>query len=306
MMLMSEFTRLGRCHQYSIRLSISIITQSLAMSCKPILQLFASLNLLPGSLYIAYAITNFVFWPLPLLHGRKPYVLGALSLLLPLQMPQAIAVTSSRSPYVATYRVALLLGRAASGIAMGLINMNLKATLLDLFGASLQSKTPHQEMVLQDDVRRHGGGLGLWLSIWTWCFVGSLGVGFLIGAAIIESLNPSWGFWIVVIIAAFVLLLNVIAPEVRRSPHRRSVAQVIRDAEVSRRVARGEVMLHLKQTGPIWWHEEVWAGILLSCRMLKQAGFNVLVLYVGWIYGQMVMIIVVSLICLLYNLGPFC
>jgi len=243
--------------------------------------------------FIGLAISTALFWPLPLLHGRKPYTLAALAILLPLQFPQALAVGTQRSPYVASYRVGLLFPRAISGLIMGFANINSKATLLDLFGASLQSVHPHQEIVNINDVRRHGGGMGVWLGIWAWCYIGSLGVGFLVGAVIIHGLSVAWGFWITIILIAAVLVLNVLVPEVRRSTYRRSMAEVRTGTDISRRVARGEVKMHLQSTGPIWWWEEVWAGHVLCIRMLKQPGFVVLSLYLGWIYGQVVMVIVV-------------
>ncbi|KAL8719298.1 MAG: hypothetical protein Q9225_003681 [Loekoesia sp. 1 TL-2023] len=243
-------------------------------------------------LFIGLAITTSIFWPLPLLYGRKPFTLAALAILVPLQFPQAVAVSSFRNPYTPTYRVALLLSRAIAGLVMGFANINFIATLLDLFGASLQSVNPHQEIVNVNDVRRHGGGMGIWLGVWTWCFIGSLGVGFFIGAIIISGLAVDWGFWITIILTAFVLVLNVLVPEVRRSPYRRSVAEVRTPTELSRRVARGEVKMHLYSTGPKWWIEEVVAGSVLCIRMLKQPGFLVLSTYMGWIYGQIVMIIV--------------
>ncbi|KAL8695097.1 MAG: hypothetical protein Q9218_000375 [Villophora microphyllina] len=244
-------------------------------------------------LYIGLAITTAIFWPLPLLYGRKPFTLAALAILMPLQFPQAVAVSGYRTPYTPTYRVGLLLSRAVTGLVMGFANINFIATLLDLFGASLQSVNPHQEIVNANDVRRHGGGMGIWLGIWTWCFIGSIGVGFFIGAVIISGLDVDWGFWITIILTAFVLVLNVLVPEVRRSPYRRSVAEVRTPTELTRRVARGEVMMHLYSTGPKWWVEEVIAGSVLCIRMLKQPGFVVLSTYIGWIYGQIVMVIVV-------------
>ncbi|KAL8944120.1 MAG: hypothetical protein Q9211_000711 [Gyalolechia sp. 1 TL-2023] len=243
-------------------------------------------------LFIGLAISTSIFWPLPLLYGRKPFTLAALAILVPLQFPQAVAVSSFRSPYTPTYRVALLLSRAVAGLVMGFANINFIATLLDLFGASLQSVNPHQEIVNVNDVRRHGGGMGIWLGVWTWCFIGSLGVGFFIGAMVISGLEVDWGFWITIILTAVVLVLNVLVPEVRRSPYRRSVAEVRTPTELSRRVARGEIKMHLYSTGPKWWVEEVVAGSVLCVRMLKQPGFLVLSVYIGWIYGQVVMIIV--------------
>ena len=245
--------------------------------------------------FLGLAITTALFYPLPLLHGRKPYTLAALAILLPLQFPQALAINSPRSPNVATYRIGLLLPRIFAGIVMGFANINFITTLLDLFGASLQSGNPHQETVNVNDVRRHGGGMGVWLGIWTWCAIGSIGIGFLIGAGIVSGLDVSWGFWITIVVNAAVLVLNILSPEVRRSAYRRSMAEVRSGGEVSRRVARGEIKMHLESTGPIWWWEEVIAGHVLAIRMLLQPGFAILSFYLGWIYGQVVLVIVVSL-----------
>ena len=245
--------------------------------------------------YLGLAIPTFFFWPLPLLHGRKPYTLAALAILMPLQFPQALVVGAFRSPDSPEYRVGLLLSRSFAGVAMGFANFNFQTTLLDLFGASLQSGNPHQEVVNENDVRRHGGGMGVWLGIWTWCSIGSLGLGFFIGAVIISGLDVAWGFWITIILTAVVLLINVVTPEVRRSPYRKSMAEVPQDGgAVSRRIARGEIMMHLYQTGPLHWWEEVRAGLVLVKRMLSQPAFVVMAVYLGWIYGQIVMIIVVS------------
>jgi serine/arginine repetitive matrix protein 2 len=246
------------------------------------------------SLYIGLAVPTLCFWPLPLLHGRKPYTLMALALLMPLQFPQGLVVGAQRSPYIAGYRATLLTARLVSGIVLGFANFNFKATLLDLFGSSLQSGNPHQERVVENDVRRHGGGMGVWLGIWSWCYTGSIGVGFLLGALIIGGADPDWGFWLVMILVAFVLLLNVLTPEVRRSAYRRSVAEVLKGSQISRRVARGEIKMHISSTGPKWWWEEAHAGLVLSLRMMRQPGFTVVALYSSWIYGQIVMIVVVS------------
>ncbi|MCJ1476396.1 hypothetical protein MMC13_005062 [Lambiella insularis] len=242
--------------------------------------------------YIGMAIPTILFFPLPLLHGRKPYTLAALGILLPLQFPQAVAVGQTASPYLPSYRVGLLLSRAFAGILAGFLTINLKTTLLDLFGASLQSGNPHQETVNENDIRRHGGGMGLWLGIWVWCSIGSIGIGFLIGAAVISGLPVTWGFWITIILTAAVLILNVMTPEVRRSPYRRSMAEVNTGTELSRRIARGEIKMHLYSTGPKRWWEEVTAGHVLCIRMLMQPGFLILSFYMGWIYGQIIMVIV--------------
>jgi hypothetical protein len=179
--------------------------------------------------------------------------------------------------------------------------MNFKGVLTDLFGASLQSTNPHQEHVDVYDVRRHGGGMGVWLGLWTWSAMGSIGIGFLIGAAIINYLNPAWGFYVSITIIAFVLLLNVLTPEARRSAFRRSVAEVKDGEDVSRRLARGEVKMHMVQTGPKWWGEEFHYGMLLSIKMLRQPGFMVMAAYVAWMYGQIVLTVVVCISILWAN-----
>ena len=243
------------------------------------------------------AITTFVFWPLPLLHGRKPYTLMALGLALPLQIPQAIIVSARRTSEVnySGYVAGLLVSRSILGLALGFAHINFKSTLLDLYGASLQSEFPHGETVILDDVRRHGGGMGYWLGIWSFSFIGSLALGFLIGADVISGLNISWGFWIGVALIAIALFLSVITPETRRSPHRRTLQEVeLPNDSISRRVARGEIKMHVSGDGPKWWWEEVFAGLYLSFRMLSQSGFLVMALYLGWIYAQIVLIIVVS------------
>lgn len=221
-------------------------------------------------LYVGIAISTFIAWPLPLLHGRKPYVLASLAIALPLQFPQALVVASARSPSDPIYRTGLLLVRGISGLVIGFANVNFLATLLDLFGASLQSKNPHQELFVINDVRRHGGGMGVWLGIWSWC--------------------PDWGFYIIVILLAVALVMNILAPETRRSPHRRSVMEFYDrdDRFIARRVARGEVKLHISTEGPKNSFEEVWAGIKLATMMMCQVGFAVLALYLAWTYAQIV------------------
>lgn len=242
--------------------------------------------------FIGLALPTFFLWPLPLLHGRKPYIMGSLTLAMPLLFPQAIAVDSPRLTNTASWRTMLIASRTLMGCSLGFASMNFHSILMDLFGASLMSPCPHQEVVDQFDARRHGGGMGVWLGIWTWSWVGSLGIGFLIGAAIIDSNSPTWGFYISIILIATVLLLNVACPETRRSAFRRSVAEVRTGTDISRRLARGEIMMHRVKTGPKWWGEEVYHGVYLSLEMLRQPGFAVLAVYVAWIYAQIVLTII--------------
>jgi hypothetical protein len=240
-------------------------------------------------------LTTLIFWPLPLLHGRRPYILVAFGLMLPLELPQAMTMAHRHGPGI-QYRIGILLPRALTGLALGFANINFLPTLWDLWGASLMSERPHQEIVTYDDVRRQGGGIGVWLGIWTFCFSSSLSIGFFVGACIISKLEPSWGSWITIALLAFFLLVNVVAPETRKSPYRRSVHQFV-DANdpdrIRRRIARGEVKLHISNDGPKWWFEEVWAGIILTKRMVFQPGFFVLMVYLGWIQAQLTLVILV-------------
>ncbi|KAG6152291.1 hypothetical protein E4U27_001303 [Claviceps purpurea] len=242
--------------------------------------------------FLGLAIPTFFLWPLPLLHGRKPYILSSLVLAMPLLFPQALAVNSQRLTNAVPWRAFLLVARALMGVSLGFASMNFHSILTDLFGASLMSTNPHQEVVDRYDARRHGGGMGVWLGIWTWCWIGSLGLGFLMGACIIDRYNPAWGFYASIIVIAVVLMLNVVCPEVRRSPFRRSVAEVRTGEDISRRIARGEVMMHRVKTGPRWWGQEVYHGIALNLEMLRQPGFAIMAIYSAWIYAQVVLIII--------------
>lgn len=79
--------------------------------------------------YIGLAIPPVFFWPLLLLHGRKPYILASMPLAMPFLFPQPLAVSRQRGPYVATYRVGLILPRAFMGTALEFANMNSTAPL---------------------------------------------------------------------------------------------------------------------------------------------------------------------------------
>ncbi|KAH7325944.1 hypothetical protein B0I35DRAFT_122538 [Stachybotrys elegans] len=254
--------------------------------------------------FVGLAIPTLFLWPLPLLHGRKIYILSGLSLAMPLLFLQAISVHNQRLDHIRAWQALLLTSRACMGVSLGFASMNFHSILTDLFGASLMSVNPHQEVADDFDARRHGGGMGVWLGIWTWCWFGSLGLGFLIGAAIIDKYPPVWGFYFSIIIIAIVLVLNFICPEVRPSAWRHSVAEVQTGTDVSRWSARGEVMMHRVQAGPTWWGQEVYHGMLLSIEMLRQPGFAVLAIYSAWIYAQVVLLIILlgSLVSRYYHL----
>ncbi|KAI5467118.1 hypothetical protein BGZ63DRAFT_468934 [Mariannaea sp. PMI_226] len=218
--------------------------------------------------------------------------MASLVLAMPLLFPQAIAVNSPRLTHTASWRAMLIVSRTLMGCSLGFASMNFHSILTDLFGASLMSDNPHQEVMDRSDARRHGGGMGVWLGVWTWCWVGSLGIGFLIGAAIIDNYPPTWGFYVSIILISIVLLLNVACPEARRSAFRRSIAEVRTGTGISRRLARREIMMHRVKTGPKWWGEEIFHGVFLSMEMLRQPGFLVLAIYVAWIYAQVVLTII--------------
>ena len=247
-------------------------------------------------LYCGMALPTLFLWPLPLLHGRKVYTVVGLALALCLQIPQAVALSAYRSPDVASYREFLLLSRALSGFAFGFVIINIQATLMDCFGASLQSHSPHGEVIDPYDVRRHGGGMGVWLGIWSFATLASISFGFMIGAFIINNnASVTWGFWTCFALLLAMLLLNIVNPEVRRSAYRRTLTEMRGKDGDFRRVARGEVKMHLESTGPYWWGEELLAGIKMSWLMLKQPGFMILAVYTAWVYAQFTLLLMVSL-----------
>ena len=138
--------------------------------------------------------------------------------------------------------------------------------------------------------------MGIWLGFISWGTVGPISIGFMVGASIIDSgATVSWGFWISMTVLLVALLLNIIAPEVRRSAFRRSVAELVGAGGKFSRVVRGEVKMHLDTEGPYWWGEEVIAGLRLSGRMVTQPGFFVLSVYTGWVYAQYSLVLLVSL-----------
>ncbi|KAF1347733.1 hypothetical protein BDV97DRAFT_370631 [Delphinella strobiligena] len=225
-------------------------------------------------LYLGMGLATMFSWTLPLLHGRKPYTLGAFAVALPLNFPQAIVVGGYKSPET-RYFVGLLLPRAFMGLALGFANVNFLTTLLDMFGASLMTSNPHQEIVVMDDIRRQGGGMGLWLGVWAWCFVGSLSIGFLIGAEITAHLDAAWGFYIVIILIASFMLVNVVAPEPRRrsdsqeSRSRRSQAAHLSGwAKVLVGRSSCWTQAHVAHDAPTW----IFRAGLLPCMDIRACG----------------------------------
>ncbi|EGS18614.1 uncharacterized protein CTHT_0052190 [Thermochaetoides thermophila DSM 1495] len=244
-------------------------------------------------LYLGLAISSFVTWPLPLSKsrrlGRKPYVVGGLAAAIPLLIPQAIASSYALGPgyryYLAEYGlhwwrwVVLAVSRGLMGIALGVPSANWMGVLMDLFGASLMSGNPHQEWVDETDVRRRGGGMGVWLGLGTWCFTGSLGVGFAVGASIIDGgRSPAWAFGVAGGILLVLLGLNIACPEVR--PRLDTAAKQQKNGKDKNDAVKTP-----------WWLVAL-QGMSLSAEMLRQPGFLVIAVYTGWIYAQIVLIIV--------------
>jgi len=90
------------------------------------------------------------------------------------------------------------------------------------------------------------------------------------------------------------LLLNILAPEVRRSAFRRTIEEFIGIAGDFSRVTRGEIKMHLDGTGPYWWGEEVMAGFRICGHMILQPGFMILSVYAAWVYAQYSLVLMVS------------
>lgn len=92
----------------------------------------------------------------------------------------------------------------------------------------------------------------------------------------------------------FALLLNLAAPETRRAAFRRTMAEFLGETGPFSRVTRGEIKMHLDETGPYWWAEESEAGFRLCWQMVKQPGLLALSVYAAWVYAQFTLILMVS------------
>lgn len=82
-------------------------------------------------LFAGLGISTLIAWPLPLLHGRRPYILVAFGIMLPLQIPQAMVVQYAHGSGL-LYKIGLLLPRGLTGLALGFANVNFLPTLWDL------------------------------------------------------------------------------------------------------------------------------------------------------------------------------
>lgn len=263
---------------------------------------------------LGVAIPSLIFWPLSLLHGRKPYVLLSIALTIPLQLPQALSLPPHTIPSqgrsMAPFVVCILVFRAISGFVLGFASMNVLATLIDLFGPDtgaccrggvvFNSSIPIEG---QDQFHLVPGGeagarIGIWLGIWAWLFFAFGGVGYLVGQLIISRSSPAWGFWIVAVMATVLLLLVWLTPEVRPPWRKQRLINHRRAGwkgdEEKQHEDRGEITMVVSGTSPKWWWEEVRAGVVLSWRMCNQLGFLVVATYVGWTAGEVVMVFSVS------------
>lgn len=281
------------------------------------LKITTSLVSLGNILFIlGVAIPSLLFWPLSLLHGRKPYTLISIALTIPLQLPQALSLPPHTLPggqrSMAPFVVCILVFRAVSGFVLGFACMNALGTLVDLFGPDtgaccrggvvFNSSVPIEG---QDQFHLVRGGeagarIGIWLGVWAWMFFSFGGVGFLIGRLLMIYSSPAWGFWIVAIMATILLFLVWLVPEVRPPWKKKRVLTRRRTGWKGKgedqHEDRGEIKMIISGASPKWWWEEVWAGAVLSFRMCRQLGFVVMVVYVGWISGE---------VATVFNVGSF-
>lgn len=201
--------------------------------------------------FLGMALSTFFCWPLPLLHGRKPYILGGLAMSLVLVVPQATAVSAGRLEDVEGWRTALLVARAVMGACLALASMNFYSTLMDLFGASIASS--HRSESTEDGgLRRRRDGMGIWLGIYTWSWIASVPLGFGIGEVVADHRPPTWGFYPSILLIFVVLVFNVLPPDARGVPYRRAVAGTRTHAAASVEPQFGEAMLHRVKESPSW------------------------------------------------------
>lgn len=269
---------------------------------------------------IGVAIPSLLFWPLSLLHGRKPYVLLSIALTIPLQIPQALSLPPHTIQHpersMVPFTVLTLVSRMISGFILGFASMNALATIIDLFGPDTGACcrggvvfNSHIPVEGQDQFCLVPGGeagarTGVWLGVWAWLFFAFGGVGHFAGQLIISRSEPAWGPWIVAAIATVVVFLVWLVPEVRPPWKKQRVISQRRTGwrgkDELQRVDRGEIKMVVFGSSPYWWWEEVWAGVVLSFRMLGQLGFFVMTIYIGWIAGEIAMVFNVS--CFLIGL----
>ena len=269
------------------------------------------------------AIPTLFLWPLGVLHGRKPYVIFAISLLLPLQLPQALPLLVSDMTFeyslsylkqasadsTESYAVVMLFFRSISGVILGFANMSVLGTLTDMWGVDtgkccrggVYSPSEHVMGQARRKLNR-GGGLGAWLGLWAAVMIGGSGMGYCFGSLVSQSLHPSWGFWIVAIIGAKTAVMVIITSETRppqliprageNQPYFGEGGIIPHDVYVTDLPPqkKGEIHLFLNGNPPQWWWQEVWAGWLLMYEMCSQGGFLILLVFLVWAFGVVVML----------------
>ena len=178
--------------------------------------------------------------------------------------------------------------------------MNILALLTDMWGvdsgrccrAGVYSPS---ELKMGDERRRlsRGGGLGVWLGLWSSVMVGASSVGYCFGVLVQQSLHVSWTFWIVAILGSLIVVMLVLTPETR--PRRNGgLAKPLRSDHESlsfpSKEVRGELNWIVFRKIPAWWWQEIWAGWVLMWRMCSQVGFVLLLLFAGWVFGTVTMV----------------
>ena len=267
------------------------------------------------SLLVGMAVPTLFLWPLPLLHGRKTYLLLSISLFLPLQLPQALPLlvnnTMALTPTtfrqvnegMTSHAIIVLVFRCISGVILGFANVNILAELTDMWGvdtgrccrAGVYSPS---ELIMGDERRRvsRGGGLGVWVGLWASIMVGGASMGYSFGVLIRETLHIAWGFWIIIIEGAILVGCLVLTPEtrlVRSTPlnGNRILPQTSQSPleNVGQR-NRGELRRMVSGKDTKWWWQEVWAGWVLMKRMCSQSGFLLILLFSVWAFCTVCMV----------------
>ena len=137
--------------------------------------------------------------------------------------------------------------------------------------------------------------MDVWLGVWTFSFIGSIAIGFCIGAAIIENHPPVVGMYVSIALVSLIIFLAVMCPEVRYPRTSASYVMSSESSEVrhaAKVFGRGQVKMHREGSPPKNAGEEIWAGMLLMRDLLSMPGFLILALYYSWVYGQFVLIMV--------------
>lgn len=208
------------------------------------------------------------------------------------------------------YLICVMFFRTFSGVALGFAVMNTLSVIVDLFGPDsgaccrggvvYNTTIPlerHNQFLLVPGGEA-GARIGIWLGLYVWLLTAIAGVGFLAGKLTVATTTPAWGFWIIIIGAGIILFWIILSPEVR-PPWRKTKLTTKKGAMENPKhktysVERGELKLVMFGRSPYWWWEEVYAGLMLNCKMLQQPGLVSVAIYAGWVFGHLIMITSVS------------